>query len=286
MQKIVLGQKRSSPDTNRENVIPVSICLEQDGPLVYLLPEDWKQELRQEFAKPYFLQLQDRLFSGKEFFPSKENIFRALHLCPLNCVKAIIVGQDPYMYKNQADGLSYSVPNGVKTPPLLESVLKECNRNYNDDFMCGNDLSSWALQGVLMLNSILTVYEKTPMSHEHWGWENFTDKIIEIIMKKHSVLVFMLWGKYANLKLQGHAITKKNTHYYLRAPHPLFKSTQNKEQEFSNCGHFVRCNELLHNNSLSPINWGKKKDGCPLDHVFFKPTSMLEFAIVKKNVTP
>ncbi len=213
----------------------------------------WKSHLNQEFSLNYFQTLEhflEKEFSKKIIYPAKENIFNALNATSFEKTKVIILGQDPYHQPNQAHGLSFSVGKNVKIPPSLQNIFKEIESDLNKPSILKNgDLSSWAEQGVLLLNSILTVEESRPLSHQNMGWEIFTDKIIQVLDQEKKNLVFLLWGKLALLKAKK-VNTKK--HLVLTAPHP---SPLSSYRGFFGCKHFSKCNNYLMKNGEGPINW-------------------------------
>lgn len=214
----------------------------------------WDAVLSDEKIKPYYLSMNEKIEServqGKEIFPNAEHIFTAFDLTPLDEIKVVILGQDPYHGEGQAHGLSFSVLPGVKTPPSLRNMYKELADDIND-FMIPNHgyLESWAKQGVLLLNTVLTVEKGKAHSHAKFGWEEFTDAIINSINTHKEGVVFLLWGAHAQKK--GVNIDE-NRHYILRAPHP---SPLSAHRGFFGCKHFSQTNELLKMQNLSEINW-------------------------------
>jgi uracil-DNA glycosylase len=216
------------------------------------LDDSWLKHLMDEFELPYMQQLKHFLQAEKQanktIYPSGSLIFNALNCTPPDQVKVVILGQDPYHGPGQAHGLSFSVPNGVKTPPSLVNIFKEIKTDLGIENFSGN-LSSWAQQGVLLLNSVLSVEQAKAASHQGRGWEQFTDKIIEVINLHCDHVVFMLWGAYAQKK--GAHIDPQN-HLILKAPHP---SPLSAHRGFLGCKHFSKCNESLIKHNKSPINW-------------------------------
>ena len=213
----------------------------------------WKKFLEKEFNSNYF---QNIIKNTKEeyskfiCFPKGNNIFRAFDECPFQKLKVIIIGQDPYHGDNQANGLCFSVNNDIDNPPSLTNIFHELNNNIIENKRENSDLIDWSNQGVLLLNSILTVRRKFPGSHRYIGWETFTDNVIKTISKKKKNLVFMLWGNYAKNK-EKHIFDNK--HLILKSGHPSPLSA-NKGYWFGN-NHFIKCNEFLINNKISPIKW-------------------------------
>ena len=215
--------------------------------------ESWKLVLKEEFNKPYFIQLVNHIKTEKEqgklIYPKGSNIFNAFNKTPLEKVKVVILGQDPYHGPNQAHGLSFSVQKGIQFPPSLQNIFKELQRDTGTPYPSHGDLSSWAQQGVFLLNASLTVRAAEPMSHSQIGWAIFTDAVIRTISKDCPKVVFMLWGKFAQEK---QTLIDSSKHLVLKAPHP---SPLSAHQGFVGCGHFSACNHFLAKNGIDPINW-------------------------------
>lgn len=215
--------------------------------------ESWKLVLKEEFNKPYFIQLVNHIKTEKEqgklIYPKGSNIFNAFNKTPLDKVKVVILGQDPYHGPNQAHGLSFSVQKGIPFPPSLQNIFKELQRDTGTPYPSHGDLSSWAQQGVFLLNASLTVRAAEPMSHSQIGWAIFTDAVIRTISKGCPKVVFMLWGKFAQEK---QTLIDSSKHLILKAPHP---SPLSAHQGFVGCGHFSDCNHFLAKNGIDPINW-------------------------------
>lgn len=215
--------------------------------------ESWKLVLKEEFNKPYFLQLVNHIKTEKEqgklIYPKGSNIFNAFNKTPLDKVKVVILGQDPYHGPNQAHGLSFSVQKGIPFPPSLQNIFKELQRDTGTPYPSHGDLSSWAQQGVFLLNASLTVRAAEPMSHSQIGWAFFTDAVIRAISKDCPKVVFMLWGKFAQEK---QTLIDSSKHLILKAPHP---SPLSAHQGFVGCGHFSACNHFLAKNGIDPIDW-------------------------------
>jgi uracil-DNA glycosylase len=215
--------------------------------------ESWKLVLKEEFNKPYFIQLVNHIKTEKEqgklIYPKGSNIFNAFNKTPLDKVKVVILGQDPYHGPNQAHGLSFSVQKGIPFPPSLQNIFKELQRDTGTPYPSHGDLSSWAQQGVFLLNASLTVRAAEPMSHSQIGWAIFTDAVIRTISKGCPKVVFMLWGKFAQEK---QTLIDSSKHLILKAPHP---SPLSAHQGFVGCGHFSACNHFLAKNGIDPINW-------------------------------
>ncbi|MGJ8663827.1 MAG: uracil-DNA glycosylase [Marinicella sp.] len=222
-----------------------------------MLHPGWLNHLTQAFAAPSMHQLKEFLLlqkaQGKVIYPSGSLMFNALNSTPLDQVKVVILGQDPYHGPGQAHGLSFSVPDGVKPPPSLVNIFKEIKQDIGIENQSGN-LSGWAQQGVLLLNSVLSVEHAEAASHRGKGWEEFTDAIIERVNTNCNHVVFMLWGAYAQKK--GCYINQAN-HLILKAPHP---SPLSAHRGFLGCQHFSKCNEYLMNHHKKCINWATQVD--------------------------
>lgn len=215
------------------------------------IQNSWDEVLSDEFKSEYYLKLRE--FLKKEYFsrtiyPPMNDIFNALKLTPYEKVKVVILGQDPYHEKGQAEGLCFSVPKGVKTPPSLVNIFKEIKDDLNID-NTSPELSCWAKQGVLLLNTSLTVREGQANSHSGKGWEILTDAIIKKLNDRKQPIVFLLWG--ANARSKAAFITNKN-HLVLSAAHPSPLSAYNG---FFGCKHFSKANEFLVKNGIEPIDW-------------------------------
>ena len=216
------------------------------------IESSWKDKLAGEFKKEYFSDLVS--FVKKEFYknqiyPPAGLIFNAFNHCNFNDLKVVILGQDPYHGYGQAHGLSFSVPNGIKKPPSLQNVFKEIKYDLNIEPPESGDLLRWANQGVLLLNSILTVRRGMPGSHQGKGWEVFTDSVIELISKHKNKIVFMLWGAYAQRK--GLKIDRNN-HLVIELPHP---SPFSADRGFFGSKQFTKCNDYLKFYKKSVISW-------------------------------
>jgi len=216
-----------------------------------LINKTWDPILKKEFEKEYFKKL--GIFVKSEYkhkiiYPKYENIFNALRFTDYDDVKVVILGQDPYHGENEAHGLSFSVQKGIKRPPSLNNIFKEL---YNDLGIKReeNDLTDWAKQGVLLLNSIMTVVKDSPLSHKEKGWEIFTDNIIKYLNEREKPVIFVLWGSYARSKKV--LITNKN-HLILEAPHP---SPLSAARGFFGSKPFSKINNFLKSKNEKPINW-------------------------------
>ena len=217
------------------------------------LKPDWLDALQGEFAQPYMQQLRDFLqaekAAGKVVFPPGALIFNALNSTPLDKVRVVIIGQDPYHGPGQAHGLSFSVLPGVRTPPSLRNIFKEINRDLGLPIPQHGCLQSWAEQGVLLLNAVLTVEQGQAGSHARRGWERFTSRVIELVNERCEHCVFLLWGSYAQRK--GEQIDRTR-HCVLTSVHP---SPLSAHRGFIGNGHFSAANDYLVSNGLAPIDW-------------------------------
>ncbi|MDO9616848.1 MAG: uracil-DNA glycosylase [Pseudomonas sp.] len=217
------------------------------------LEAGWKAALYEEFEKPYMRELGDFLRSekaaGKQIYPPGALIFNALNSTPLAQVKVVVIGQDPYHGEGQAHGLCFSVQPGVKTPPSLVNIYKELKRDLNIDIPDHGNLQHWAEQGVLLLNTSLTVEHGIAGSHAKIGWQTFTDKVIEVVSQQQERLVFLLWGAHAQSKEK---LIDTSKHLVLKSVHP---SPLSAHRGFIGNGHFSRTNKFLQQHGLSPIDW-------------------------------
>ena len=212
----------------------------------------WKDALAGEFEKPYFAQLVRFLHqekaAGKVIYPPGSQIFHAFDLTPVPQVKVVILGQDPYHGPRQAMGLSFSVPDGVPTPPSLQNIFKEIESDLGIRMSGATNLEPWARQGVLLLNSVLTVQASLPTSHSRIGWQEFTDAVIRYLSQNRSGLVFLLWGRFAQEKA---ALIDQSRHHVLMAAHP----SPLARGAFFGCRHFSKTNQILVSEGLTPIDW-------------------------------
>lgn len=214
----------------------------------------WQDALADEKQKEYFQTLMARIAAsraaGTAIYPPADEVFNALRLTPLANVKVVILGQDPYHGPGQAHGLSFSVPDGVKHPPSLRNILKAIQHDYPDfEVPLSGNLTHWAEQGVLLLNTVLTVEQGNAHSHAKWGWETFTDRVIAAVNEHCDGVVFLLWGAHAQRK--GRLIDR-NRHHVLETVHP---SPLSAHRGFLTAGHFRRTNELLRAKALSAIRY-------------------------------
>lgn len=225
------------------------------------LPDEWKKLLHDELMSPYFATIKRHYVSalkrGELIYPKPKDIFAAFHLTPLDTIKAVILGQDPYHGSRlicgeevpQAMGLSFSVPRGMPLPPSLQNIYKELALSLHIQPPNHGDLSGWAKQGVLLLNSILSVRANVAASHKHFGWEQFSDGVIRALSQHKNGLVFMLWGNYAKKKA---ALIDKSRHKIITAAHPSPLA-----QGFVGSGVFIQANEYWQKNHIPPVYWEK-----------------------------
>ncbi|MGY5351318.1 uracil-DNA glycosylase [Wenyingzhuangia sp. IMCC45533] len=217
------------------------------------IEESWKQQLNTEFEKPYFKDLIEFVkqeYTNHTCYPAGKNIFAAFNHCSFNDVKVVIIGQDPYHGPNQANGLCFSVHNGINHPPSLINMFKELEKDLGCSYPQSGDLSAWAKQGVLLLNATLTVQAHQAGSHQGKGWETFTDAVIQAVSNQKERVVFLLWGGFA--KKKGKKIDA-NKHHVLTTGHPSPLSA-NRGYWFDN-HHFSETNEYLIKEGLQPIDW-------------------------------
>ncbi|MCL1950067.1 MAG: uracil-DNA glycosylase [Turicibacter sp.] len=216
------------------------------------LNTEWKTFLQDEFQKPYFQDLTrflDTQYQNTTVYPPKEEIFTAFNLTSLADVKVVILGQDPYHGPKQAKGLAFSVNDGVRIPPSLRNIYKELVADIGSPQPQGTDLSPWAKQGVLLLNTTLTVEAGKPMSHAKKGWEEFTDHILQLINEKKDPVVFILWGKHAQSKKK---LIDSSKHLVIGSVHP---SPLSASRGFFGSKPFSKANEFLKANGRQPIDW-------------------------------
>lgn len=212
----------------------------------------WDNKLENEMNKTYFLDMLSRLdteYNNQNIYPPRGKIFNALKTTPFGKIKVVILGQDPYHGKGQAHGLCFSVNRGVALPPSLKNIYKEMQDDLGIIQPNHGYLQSWAEQGVLMLNTVLTVQEGKPNSHANYGWQTFTDEVIKLVNTQDSPIVFLLWGRNAINKAK---FIDKSKHLVLTSVHP---SPLSAYAGFFGCKHFSKCNEFLVKNGLEPIKW-------------------------------
>lgn len=218
------------------------------------LGNDWDELLKEEWGKPYYLELREFLkaeYRSRKIYPPMNDIYNALRYTAYRDVKVLIVGQDPYHGEGQAHGLCFSVREGVKQPPSLVNIFKELEEEYGMERPVSGELTGWARQGVLLLNTALTVREGQPNSHRGKGWETLTDRIISLVDQKTEGVVFLLWGSNARAKK---ALIHNKTHLVLECAHP---SPLSAYQGFFGCGHFRLANDFLKSCGREEIDWSK-----------------------------
>lgn len=218
---------------------------------MFYITKNWYELLKEEFDKDYFKSLQAFLkneYTSKTIYPQDKNVFNALNQTKYSDVKVVIIGQDPYINEGQAHGLCFSVES-VEPPPSLKNIFKELHDELGLYVPNHGNLTKWARQGVLLLNSVLTVEKGKSFSHKNKGWEEFTHKIIEKIAQKQTPIVFLLWGAGARSIVKDIDLSN---HCVLTCAHPSPLSAYNG---FFGCGHFKKCNDFLIKNNQSPIDW-------------------------------
>ena len=216
------------------------------------IAEDWKEILCDEFSKPYFEELVSFVkqeYASGEIFPAGRNIFRAFDKCPFDKLKVVIIGQDPYHGEGQANGLCFSVNEGTPFPPSLKNIFKEVSDDIGTPIPASGELDRWAEQGVLLLNSVLTVRAHNAASHAGRGWERFTDAVVKAIAERKQGVVYMLWGSYAQRK---GSIADSRQNLILHAVHP---SPLSAYRGFFGCKHFSQANRYLVSIGKEPIVW-------------------------------
>ena len=220
-----------------------------------MIDESWKALLSEQFKAPYFNELKQFLVQEKKQFliyPPGPQIFSAFNRTPFSKVKVVIIGQDPYHGPGQANGLCFSVAEGIKSPPSLKNIFKELNTDLGISIPYSGNLEPWADQGVLLLNAVLTVRANTPGSHQKKGWETFTDAVIKAISDNKKGVVFLLWGNFAHTK---EALINDKKHFILKAAHP----SPLARGAFFGCKHFSKTNRILETESIAPIDWRIEK---------------------------
>lgn len=220
-----------------------------------MIGNDWDIILEEEFKKKYFYDLLTYVnleYQKKTIYPSKKEVFKAFRYTPYKNVKVVILGQDPYHGEGEAEGLCFSVPNGIRKPPSLNNIFKELNDDLGYDIPVSGSLKSWALQGVLLLNTVLTVVKDQAASHKNIGWETFTDEVIRKINEKNEPVVFILWGGFARSKKK---LITNPIHYIVESAHPSPLSAYNG---FFGSKPFSKTNNFLIKNNLKPIDFSIK----------------------------
>ena len=216
------------------------------------ISNDWQQALKAEYGKPYYKKLYQFVneeYKTKQIFPPGKDLFNAFHFTPLHEVKAVILGQDPYHNVGQAHGLCFSVNKGIEIPPSLVNIYQELHDDIGFVIPSHGCLTEWAQQGVLLLNTVLTVRAHEANSHKNMGWEEFTDAAIRVLDQEDRPIVFMLWGRPAQEKKK---LLHNPKHLILEAPHP---SPLSAYRGFFGCRHFSQCNAFLASHGVSPIDW-------------------------------
>ena len=216
------------------------------------ISNDWLSPLKEEFGKEYYKKLYQTVneeYKTHVIYPPADDLFNAFHFTPLHAVKVVILGQDPYHNEGQAHGLCFSVQKGVEIPPSLVNIYKELKEDLHCTMPTSGYLKKWADQGVLLLNTVLTVRAHEANSHKGIGWEEFTDAAIRILNEQDRPIVFMLWGSNAREKK---SMLNNPKHLILEAPHP---SPLSAYRGFFGCRHFSKCNAFLIKNGLDPIDW-------------------------------
>jgi len=216
------------------------------------IEKSWNAQLEPEFSKPYFHKLVEFIkneYRTQTIFPAGKHIFQAFDSTPFDKVKVVILGQDPYHGAGQAHGLSFSVQDGIAIPPSLVNIFKEISAEYCSSMPTSGNLERWASQGVLLLNTVLTVQANTPQSHKGQGWEQFTDAVITTLNRRQEPIVFMLWGAPAQTKAE---LITAPYHLVLTTSHP---SPLSSYRGFLGCGHFQAANQFLVKKGLTPIEW-------------------------------
>lgn len=216
------------------------------------IDNDWKSFVENEKQKPYFVQLENFLkeeSNSYQIYPEKNSILNALKLTSLESVRIVIIGQDPYHQPNQANGLAFSVNDGTPLPPSLKNIFKEIESQFKTKTHSSGNLERWAKQGVLLLNTVLTVRKDCPNSHQNKGWETFTRKVLQTLCQKNQPLVFLLWGKNA---MAFESLIQNKKHLVLKSVHP---SPLSAHRGFFGNNHFILANKFLKANSFKEIDW-------------------------------
>ena len=217
-----------------------------------MITKKWDQILEEEYKKDYFINMLRHLqfeYRDKEIYPPKKEVFRALRLTDYDDIKVVIIGQDPYHGEGEAEGLSFSVKDGIKKPPSLKNIFKELHDDLGYDEPINGSLVKWAEEGVLLLNAILTVEKDKPLSHKNLDWEIFTDEVIRKINEKETPVVFILWGAFARSKK---SLITNPIHYIIESPHP---SPFSARYGFFGSRPFSKANKFLKQNNIEPVNF-------------------------------
>ncbi len=232
-------------------IFPITFVQKQET-MDVRMEVSWKDRLNDEFSKPYFIELVEFVkqeYTAQTVYPPGSEIFRAFDHCPFNDTKLVIIGQDPYHGPQQANGLCFSVRDGIKHPPSLKNIFKEIQDDMGTPIPESGDLERWAKQGVLLLNATLTVRASSAGSHQNKGWELFTDAVIKTLSDEKENLVFLLWGAYAQKK---GVVIDKSKHHVLESAHP---SPFSVHRGFFGNKHFSKANAFLESKGLQPIEW-------------------------------
>lgn len=222
----------------------------------WILEESWREKLKDELDKPYYRELMEKVqeeYKNETCYPPKDKIFNALNLCPFDKVKVVIMGQDPYFNPDQAMGLSFSVPEGIQLPPSLQTLYRTLGISLDTSDKPLGDLTRWVEQGVLLLNTTLTVRKDKPNSHRKYKWWRFTDAVIRALNAEREHIVFILWGRIAQRK-ERFVHVDNDRHMVLKAIHPSPLAVRRKG-EWDGKEHFTCCNKYLNEHGIVPINW-------------------------------
>ena len=222
----------------------------------WILEESWREKLKDELDKPYYRELMEKVqeeYKNETCYPPEDKIFNALNLCPFDKVKVVIMGQDPYFHSGQAMGLSFSVPEGIQLPPSLQTLYRALGISLDVADKPLGDLTRWVEQGVLLLNTTLTVRKDKPNSHRKYKWWRFTDAVIRALDAEREHIVFILWGRIAQRK-ERLVHVDNDRHMVLKAIHPSPLAVRRKG-EWDGKEHFTCCNKYLNEHGIAPINW-------------------------------
>ena len=222
----------------------------------WILEESWREKLKDELDKPYYRELMEKVreeYKNETCYPPEDKIFNALNLCPFDKVKVVIMGQDPYSHSGQAMGLSFSVPEGIQLPPSLQTLYRALGISLDASDKPLGDLTRWVDQGVLLLNTTLTVRKDKPNSHRKYKWWRFTDAVIRALDAEREHIVFILWGRIAQRK-ERLVHVDNDRHMVLKAIHPSPLAVRRKG-EWDGKEHFTCCNKYLNKHGIAPINW-------------------------------
>lgn len=217
-----------------------------------MIGNDWDIVLQKEFEEPYFVDLIEKIkkeYREKTIYPKQTEIFNAFRNTPYEKVKVVILGQDPYHGENEAEGLSFSVKVGIRKPPSLNNIFKELHDDLGYDIPNNGSLLPWAREGVLLLNTVLTVEKDKPASHKGYGWETFTDHVIQLLNQKNTPIVFILWGNFAKSK---EALITNPIHCIIKSAHP---SPFAANYGFFGSRPFSKTNQFLEEHGITPVNW-------------------------------